>query len=111
MKLFALILALALLFTAAQAATDLKVCDPKNKDGDCGNVVPNTDPLYDCCARLKGTYNDEPVDGHYCMFLAYMKNIEKTHEKIGLETAYCDSASYITAAFATLFVSIFTFSF
>ena len=107
MKQFALILAFALLFTAAQAALE-----PCVKDEDCGNIgIDSTNDNYRCCAYLKGTYNGQPINEHVCMNLAVMQNFEK-HQRYGdFDKAYCDSASYITAAFATVFVSIFTLSF
>ena len=107
MKQFALILTLALIFTAAQVARAIPTCT--DKDEECGNTgVTSADSQYKCCARMKGTYLGQELDGHYCMQLTLMKTLQASGS---LDKAYCDGASYISAAFATLFVSIFTLSF
>ena len=61
MKLFALILALSLLLTAAQG----QMC---KKDEDCGNLGMTSDnPFYKCCARFVGTKDGERYDKHMCL--------------------------------------------
>ena len=109
-QFFATILALALLlFTTVQAA-DLATC---KKDEDCDNgVKTSADPAYKCCAYMHGKYlGVYDINGHYCALLVAMREYEKRPEEIPGLTAYCDGASYITAAFATLLVSIFTLAF